>query len=69
MPWSLQKSGRGYYVVTKSTGRRHSGRPLSLKRAKAQMRALYANERRQMQGLPRYKKTSKVKSRYGPTNK
>jgi hypothetical protein len=64
MPWSLQKSGRGYYVVTKGTGRKHSKRPLSLKRAKAQMRALYANERRMSQGLPRYKKPSKLQSRY-----
>lgn len=67
MPYSLQKSGRGYYVITKASGRRHSKRPLSLKRAKAQMRALYANEKSNSNS--RYKRMSKkkqivIKSRY-----
>ena len=44
MPYSLQRSGRGYYVVNKDTGRRHSNRPLPKARAMAQMRALYAVE-------------------------
>ena len=44
MPYTLQRSGRGYYVVTKASGRRHSNRPMSKKRAMAQMRALYAVE-------------------------
>ena len=45
MPWTLEKSGAGYYVVTKGTGRKHSKKPLPKERALAQMRALYANER------------------------
>ena len=45
MPWTLQKSGKGYFVVTKGTGRKHSKLPLPKERALAQMRALYANER------------------------
>jgi hypothetical protein len=45
MPWKLEKSGAGYFVVTKDTGRRHSKMPLPKQRALAQMRALYANEK------------------------
>jgi hypothetical protein len=44
MPYALEKSGRGYYVITKETLRKHSNRPLPKKRAMAQMRALYASE-------------------------
>jgi hypothetical protein len=44
MPYKLQRSGRGYYVVNKDTGRKHSNRPLTQSRARAQMRALYAAE-------------------------
>jgi hypothetical protein len=44
MPYMLQRSGRGYYVVNKDTGRKHSNRPLPKSRATAQMRALYAAE-------------------------
>lgn len=44
MPYALQRSGRGYYVVNKVTGRKHSNRPLPKSRAAAQMRALYAAE-------------------------
>lgn len=44
MPYELQRSGRGYYVVTKETGRKHSNRPLPKGRAQSQMRALYAAE-------------------------
>ena len=40
----LQRSGSGYYVVNKATGRKHSNRPLRKSRARAQMRALYAAE-------------------------
>lgn len=40
MPWHIEKSGKGYYVVTTSTGRRHSEKPISEARAKAQLRIL-----------------------------
>jgi hypothetical protein len=57
MPYELEKVINGYYVITQGTGFRHSKRPLSLSRAKAQMRALYANmpesEKRSMMRLKR----------------
>lgn len=43
MPYKLQSTGGGYKVVTKATGKAHSKKPLSKERAKAQMRAIYAN--------------------------
>lgn len=45
MPYEIESNpvGRGYFVVTKGTGERHSGHPLTEDVAKAQMRALYAN--------------------------
>jgi hypothetical protein len=45
MPYELQKApvGRGMFVVSKDTGRRHSNKPLPKARAIMQMRALYAN--------------------------
>jgi hypothetical protein len=42
MPYHLEQSGSGYYVVGPSG--RHSQRPLPRRRAAAQMRALYAAE-------------------------
>jgi hypothetical protein len=60
MPYSLQKSGRGYYVVNTQTGHRFSSKPLPKSRASAQMRLLYAVER----GYPlRSKKMRKSKSK------
>jgi hypothetical protein len=46
MPYKLRKSPNAnkYWVVTKSTGRKHSRKPLPKSRALAQMRALYAVE-------------------------
>jgi hypothetical protein len=44
VPWELKKSGGGWFVVTKGTGRRHSRKPLSRERAVAQLRALNASE-------------------------
>jgi len=41
MPYKLERSGAGYYVVNKDTGMKHSLKPLPLERAQAQMRALY----------------------------
>ena len=45
MPWHLQKSGRGYYVVTTSTGRKHSEKPIPEAKAKAQLRILESLEK------------------------
>lgn len=45
MPYSLRRSGTGYFVVTQGTRRKHSKRPLSRRMAIRQMRALYASER------------------------
>jgi len=46
MPYKLRKSpGKNlYWVVSTETGRKHSILPLPLKRAEAQMKALYARE-------------------------
>lgn len=43
MPYELEQSpaGRGYFVVTKDTRRKHSKLPLTRKKAIGQMRALY----------------------------
>lgn len=43
MPYKVKKSGKGYKVITKTTGRPHSKKPLSKAKAKAQARAIYAN--------------------------
>lgn len=43
MPYQLKQVPGGYVVVNSDTGRPHSKKPLSRTRAKAQMRALYAN--------------------------
>ena len=40
MPYHLQKEGRGYVVITTSTGRRHSEKPISKAKAEAQLRIL-----------------------------
>lgn len=42
MPYQLKKSGSGYKVESKDTGKTHSSKPLPKTRAKAQMRALYS---------------------------
>jgi len=41
MPYSLQKSGKGYYVITEGTSKKHSLKPLSKDTAERQMKALY----------------------------
>jgi len=43
MPYSIQRSGKGYKVVSTLTGKTHSKKALSLAKAHAQMRAMYAN--------------------------
>ena len=50
MPWNLQKSGSGYYVITTATGKKHSKHPLPRERAERQLKALgihLANEKYQ----------------------
>lgn len=46
MPYDLQQSGDGYYVVD-ANGKRHSDKPMPKADAMAQMRALYANEKKE----------------------
>lgn len=43
MPYEVVKSGDGYKVRNKETGKTYSNKPLPKARAEAQMRALYAN--------------------------
>lgn len=43
MPYEIRKVDRGWKVFTKGTDRSHSNDPLPLKRAKEQLKALYAN--------------------------
>jgi hypothetical protein len=43
MPWHIVKADGGYYVETISTGRRHSKEPLSMVKAKKQLKALEIN--------------------------
>jgi hypothetical protein len=50
MPWHLQKSGTGYFVVTTSTGRKHSKKPISQEKAKAQLIALEINADKKKKG-------------------
>jgi len=40
MPYKLVKSGKGYFVETISTGRKHSEKPISKVKAEAQLRLL-----------------------------
>ena len=43
MPYSIVKEGKKYFVITTSTGKRHSEKGLSKKMAEAQLSALRAN--------------------------
>lgn len=43
MPYSVRKSGGGYKVTNKDSGKTYSKKPLSKAKANAQMRAIYAN--------------------------
>jgi hypothetical protein len=49
MPYKLEPAvvGRGFFVVTKGTGRKHSDKPLPRARAVNQMQALYRAARLQ----------------------
>lgn len=44
MPYDLQKSPKGYFVVNRETGKRYSKKPIPLERAQRQRRAIYASE-------------------------
>lgn len=46
MPWHIEKSGKGYYVVTTSTGRKHSNAPITKSKAEAQLRVLEMVEKK-----------------------
>lgn len=48
MPWHIEKSGKGYYVVTTSTGRKHSDKPITKLKAEAQLRILEQKEIKRM---------------------
>lgn len=43
MPYSIIKAGKGYKVASTLSGKTHSKKSLSLAKAHAQMRAIYAN--------------------------
>ena len=43
MPWHVVRSGSGYRVKNKKTGKTYSKRPQTKEKAEAQMRAMYAN--------------------------
>lgn len=47
MPYGIKKTGGGYVVETKTTGKTHSNKPMSKSKAKAQMRAMYANTKKE----------------------
>jgi hypothetical protein len=46
MPYHIEKSGKGYYVITTSTGRKHSDKPISKAKAEGQMRAMEAAKKK-----------------------
>jgi hypothetical protein len=43
MPWSVVKSGSGYKVRNKDTGKTYSKKSMTKEKANRQLRALYAN--------------------------
>lgn len=43
MPWNIAKSGEGYKVRNKETGKTYSKKPMTKDKAKKQMAAMYAN--------------------------
>lgn len=45
MPWRIDKVPGGYYVVTISTGRKHSEKPMTKTKAEAQLRILESKEK------------------------
>lgn len=43
MPYKIAKSGSGYKVKNKNSGKTYSGKPMTKAKAKKQMAAIYAN--------------------------
>ena len=43
MPYKIKKTGKGYKVGKKDSSKTFSKKPMSKEKAKAQMRAIYAN--------------------------
>lgn len=43
MPWKVTGQGNSCYVTNQNTGKRKNKKPMSRARAKAYLRALYAN--------------------------
>jgi hypothetical protein len=50
VPYGIRKEKGGYKVETKTTGATHSKKPMSKSKAKAQMRAMYANTKKENGG-------------------
>jgi hypothetical protein len=50
MPYEVKKEGSGYKVFHKGTSKNFSNQPLPKSRAMAQMRAMYANEKKENGG-------------------
>ena len=50
MPYKLVKSGEGYYVENKDTGKRYSNKPIPLTNAKKQMKVLYMHSKGELGG-------------------
>jgi hypothetical protein len=59
MPWQIIKDGSGYFVETISTKRRHSKEPMTLTKAKAQLRILESKEKVGEPKVPMQSKTEK----------
>lgn len=43
MPYKITGQGNNHYVINKNTGKRKNKKPMSRARAKAYLKALYAN--------------------------
>jgi hypothetical protein len=46
MPYTIKKVGGGYKVAKKGTSKTYSQKPMPKAKAVAQMRAMYANEKK-----------------------
>lgn len=72
MPFKLEKSGNGYFVVD-DKGKKYSEKPLPKKRATAQLRALYANspeasEKKEVSATPTAVMAQGQRSLFGGTS-
>jgi hypothetical protein len=48
MPWHIEKHASGFFVIKSSTGEKKNNKPLTEKNAKQYLKALYANENKQV---------------------